>query len=225
MRVGQIVSDFVRWRWAPFVGLVSASLLYVLLAILIVPSRVGASESEHESDVEGVGPREAHPAAEESEPERPEPDTLTRTRPTNRINPSSAAPRPPVVQRRRGFSPPLERPDPTPPPAAPAPAPPPPPTAAPPPPAPPAPTPPPVQPLDPRQQGLARAARAATRAAGRASRLTARNVVEQPADDDDDDDADDNDSAAASNDEADDDETPETNDNDESDAEAGDDDE
>ncbi|HEU5074738.1 MAG TPA: hypothetical protein VFU02_11200, partial [Polyangiaceae bacterium] len=48
-RVVQILSDFVRWRWAPFVGLVGASLFYVLFAILLIPSKVGASETEEEA--------------------------------------------------------------------------------------------------------------------------------------------------------------------------------
>src|SRR5688572_2392746 len=171
MRVLQILSDFVRWRWAPVVGLVGASLFYVLLAILLIPSQVGAQEPEEE-------PSALESPEQSSDRANDTPDTDAQTAapsPVKHIERSSPL-TPQVAPKRRGFSPPLER-------AEPAPAPPPPPQAPPAPaPAPeaqpvpaPAPMPPPPPPpavLDDEQRAnAASAARAATLAATRASRL------------------------------------------------------
>ena len=174
MRVGQLVSDFIRWRWAPFVGIVSASLFYVLLAILLIPSRVGASEpAESELSVEATSAADIPENTAESSEEGPA--TLGRTRPTPRPARRAAQPTPLSPPRRRGFSPPLDRPEPPPSPAPPALAAPPiPVTPAP---APPVPAPPPATPEDATTLGAAAAARAATRAASRAARLTGLRSV------------------------------------------------
>jgi hypothetical protein len=172
MRVGQFVSDFVRWRWAPFVGIVSASLFYVLLAILLIPSQVGASEpEEREIPVEATSaadiPTDISEASEDGAA------ALSRARPTPRPGRRAAATTPMSPPRRRGFSPPLERPEgpaPAAPPAAPPPVP------AVPAPAPPVPPPPSVT-EDATTLGAAAAARAATRAASRAAHLTGLRSV------------------------------------------------
>lgn len=172
MRVGQFVSDFIRWRWAPFVGIVSASLFYVLLAILLIPSQVGASETkEREFPVEA--PSVPDVPADVGEASEEESGALSRSRPTPR--PARRAATSMSSPRRRGFSPPLERPEPAAPAAPPA-------IAAPPPvpvipaPAPPVPPPPPAA-EDATTLGAAAAARAATRAASRAARLTGLRSV------------------------------------------------
>ena len=175
-RVLQILSDFVRWRWAPFVGLVGASLFYVLFAILLIPSQVGASEQVEEEDGQAV---EAPETSGERGDDASQTDAQTATpSPVKHIERSSPLPTA-AAPKRRGFSPPLERPDPTPP--AP-PAPPPPPEAlAQPAPAPigAAPAPDPASPAAAEEQqrlGAAAAARAATLAATRASRLSGRGL-------------------------------------------------
>lgn len=169
-RVVQILSDFIRWRWAPFIGLVGASLFYVLFAILFIPSNVGASEPEADEDP-GVDTPES---TSERGDQNSETDAQTAPpSPVKHIERSSPVHAP--APKRRGFSPPLERAEPVPPPP---PAPPPPPPAVaeqvpPPPQAPPAP-----DPAAEEQQriGAAAAARAATRAATRASRLSGRGL-------------------------------------------------
>jgi len=176
MRVVQILSDFIRWRWAPFIGLVSASLFYVLFAILLIPSQVGASEPEEDEAALEL------PEATTGERAQDTPDTDAQAgasgpvKHIERSSPLTAAPAP----KRRGFSPPLERPDPNPPPPAPAAA-----TPVPPPPAPPpgvaqelpqAPPPPDPPPEEQARVGAAAAARAATLAATRASRLSGRGL-------------------------------------------------
>ncbi len=169
-RVVQILSDFIRWRWAPFVGLVGASLFYVLFAILLIPSNVGASENEEEEAPAVDAPESASDRGDE----RSETDAQTAApSPVKHIERSSPLPAAPAP-KRRGFSPPLERAEPAPPPP---PTPPPPPAAVveqvPPPQAPPAP-----DPAAGEQQriGAAAAARAATLAATRASRLSGRGL-------------------------------------------------
>jgi len=175
MRVVQILSDFIRWRWAPFIGLVSASLFYVLLIILLIPSQVGASETEEEADGAALEAPEA--ATSERGEGTPETDAQAgASGPVKHIERSSPL-TPPPVAKRRGFSPPLERPDPNPP--APA-------VPVPPPPAPPAgvaqelpQAPPPPDPPPPDEQariGASTAARAATLAATRAARLSGRGL-------------------------------------------------
>ena len=170
MRVGQLVSDFIRWRWAPFVGIVSASLFYVLLAILLIPSQVGASPSEEREVPVETAPTPDIPT-DISEANQEESAAPSRVRSTSR--PARRTSTPPPRPRRRGFSPPLERPAAPPPPPTP-------PAVTPPPPAPPPPPvapPPPPNAEDAATLGAAAAARAATRAASRAARLTGLRSV------------------------------------------------
>lgn len=172
MRVGQLVSDFIRWRWAPFVGIVSASLFYVLLAILLIPSQVGASPSEEREVPVETAPTPDIPT-DISEANQEDSAAPSRVRSTPR--PARRTSTPASRLRRRGFSPPLERPaaPPPPPPTTPPAVTPPPPA---PPPAPVAPPPPPNA-EDAATLGAAAAARAATRAASRAARLTGLRSV------------------------------------------------
>jgi hypothetical protein len=39
MRVPRLIKDFMEWRWAPCMGLIAASLAFVALAMLLIPSQ------------------------------------------------------------------------------------------------------------------------------------------------------------------------------------------
>jgi hypothetical protein len=132
MRVPQLVSDFVEWRWAPCVGLTAGSLTFVALALLLIPTRLGGEPSV----VRTLGSFDsARPQREIfcssltgklTEPTARLSDELSVARslpqPSPQGNETGVAP-------RRGFSPIIDRPEPPP-------APPPAPTAVEPPPAP-----------------------------------------------------------------------------------------
>jgi hypothetical protein len=123
MRVPQLVSDFFEWRWAPCVGLTTGSLAFVVLALLLIPTRFGGE------------PRVANTLSAFDNSRSPRAlysSSLARnlTEPEEaRLEPAPVAhPRPPPAPRRietgappaRGFSPILDRPEPpTPPPAPP----------------------------------------------------------------------------------------------------------
>lgn len=174
--------EFLRWRWAPFVGLVGASLFYVLLAVLLIPSQVGAAEPEPDELGEpGEDTNAGNPETGDAPAEPSDSTVRTRTignpsRPALPVGPAT------LIPKRRGFSPPLERPE-APPPEAVAPPPAPPPAPVPPPPAPAVPVAPPTALIPPSVsqdealRGAAAAAQAANRAATRASRLAARRGV------------------------------------------------
>lgn len=60
MRMPQPINDFVKWRWAPCVGLTAGSLTFVALAILLIPTQFdtspGASEVASSLDRPSSGP-------------------------------------------------------------------------------------------------------------------------------------------------------------------------
>lgn len=112
MRVPQPISDFVKWRWSPCVGLTAGSLTFVALALLLIPTQFdaapGGSEVARSFDRPSAAPtrsifgasltREAGNLARrpsEAEPSRPQP-------------PPQAQPSDPGPQQR-GFSPVAER--------------------------------------------------------------------------------------------------------------------
>ncbi len=118
--LAKLLAELVTWRWAPTVGLVSAALLFVMIVVGMVPAEI---------EVPMANPRfTPKPAA-----------TLTNASMDSMPEPVQAAAMPPPARARpfefgrRGFSPPLERPDAPPPPPPPAPAPEPAPAAPPPP--------------------------------------------------------------------------------------------
>src|SRR5688572_17681824 len=130
---GKLLGELVAWRWAPAVGLCVASLFYVLVVVALVPDEIG---------VPVTNARFAKKAAPTSTTELPEAPTF----PTAMTESEMPPPQPAPVRTagvvdfgRRGFSPPIDRPEPPPPPvvAAPPPVPPPPVAVAPPVPAPP----------------------------------------------------------------------------------------
>jgi hypothetical protein len=109
--------DVLRWRWMPCVGLVSASLLYVVVVVAVVPDSF--EEPTAQSAHKTAGSRTQAGLQANDEPHSTEGDAESAP-----PAPPSPAPGPvPGAFGRRGFSPPLPRPDP--PPAAPPPPPPP----------------------------------------------------------------------------------------------------
>jgi hypothetical protein len=134
--VTKLLADFVAWRWAPTVGLLSASVLFVLIVVGLVPTEIGVGVA---SPKFGGKPRLAATSQAEG---------LTATAlATNEDSTGHAEPAPVVAAvqptrpsdfGRRGFSPVIDRPEP---PEAPPPAPPPLPVVAPAPPPQPAPQP------------------------------------------------------------------------------------
>jgi hypothetical protein len=110
--LGKLLGELMAWRWAPAVGLCVASLFYVLVVVALVPDEIG---------VPVTNARFAKKLAPSEEtPEAP-------TYPTAVSEVEAAAP-PPVAAvqpagvvdfGRRGFSPPIDRPEPPPPPPPP----------------------------------------------------------------------------------------------------------
>ena len=109
--LGKLLGDFVTWRWAPAVGLCVASLFYVLVVVALVPNEIG---------VPGTDTRLAKKRAPADE--KPELPTFSTTTPERETETESALPPPSMPVQpagvvdfgRRGFSPPLERPEPPP---------------------------------------------------------------------------------------------------------------
>ena len=117
--LGKLLGELMAWRWAPAVGLCVASLFYVLVVVALVPDEIGVPVTNARFTKKLAPSEEA--------PEAP-------TYPTAVSEVEAVAP-PPVAAvqpagvvdfGRRGFSPPIDRPEPPPPPPPPAVAPPPP---------------------------------------------------------------------------------------------------
>ena len=126
MRALKWFTDFATWRWAPTVGLIGATLLYILLVLLVVPGEVGLPGLDAKFLPRGGGLRGGVNAA--TSVTGGGLDLANRTGSDLGSAPVTehAAPAQPMravseAPQRRGFSPPLERPE------APAPPPPPPP--------------------------------------------------------------------------------------------------
>jgi len=49
MRVTQLASDFLDWRWAPCVGLTAGSLAFVALALLFIPTQIDGAPTTGEA--------------------------------------------------------------------------------------------------------------------------------------------------------------------------------
>lgn len=121
----KLLAEFVAWRWAPTVGLLSASVLFVLIVVGLVPSEIGVPVA----DSKFTGKSRATSAAGLTK-EGPTTTAIAAAdedQATGRSAPSPVAEAIPVTRSadfgRRGFSPVLDRPEP--PPAPPPPAPPP----------------------------------------------------------------------------------------------------
>jgi hypothetical protein len=118
----KLLADFVAWRWSPTVGLLSASVLFVLIVVGLVPTEIGVP----------VANSKFSPRPRATSTAGLEPDTNTATAyaatagdeaPATRLAPSpvthSAPASRPAEFGRRGFSPVLDRPEPPPPPPMP----------------------------------------------------------------------------------------------------------
>ncbi|HTQ07821.1 MAG TPA: hypothetical protein VMI54_28400 [Polyangiaceae bacterium] len=123
----KLIIDFITWRWAPAVGLLTASMLYVGIVVGLVPSEIGVPVANAKFETKPPnatgGLFGGTPANGETNESRYAPP-----RPPGETRPVSTPPRPivraPVADfGRRGFSPPIQRPEPPAPPAV-APAPP-----------------------------------------------------------------------------------------------------
>lgn len=180
--IGKPVVEFVGWRWAPTVGLLSAAVLYVGIVVALVPEEIGGPVPASRT-VPTVRPLPTAMMASDqttfsARTEEPAPQPVAHTPP-----PSPVSITPAREFGRRGFSPPLERPAAPPEPVvAPPPIPPPPPPVIVPPPAvePPAVA---VAPQGPMQRGLVGAAfNAARRVAGMDSNVNGNtgNVAPVP---------------------------------------------
>jgi hypothetical protein len=108
--LAKLVADFVAWRWAPTVAILSAAFIYVVVVVGLVPSEIDVPITNARFQ-----PKPANTATESEPVTVPAMETMP-----------AAAPVP--VSRnqsndfgRRGFSPPLARPDPPPPPPPPPP--------------------------------------------------------------------------------------------------------
>ena len=124
MRVPQLVSDFVEWRWAPCVGLTAGSLTFVALALLLIPTRLGREPGVASTLNSFDNPRPQRAifrsslTGKLSEPSARSSDELSIARSLPQPSPQGTET---GVVPRRGFSPIIDRPEPPPaPPPAPA---------------------------------------------------------------------------------------------------------
>jgi hypothetical protein len=113
--LGKLFGELVAWRWSPAVGLCVASLFYVLVVVALVPDEIGvpvtnarfAKKVAPSTDVSEAPTFSTAMMESEAPPPQPSP-----------VRPAAV-----VDFGRRGFSPPLERPEPPPTPVAPPPMP------------------------------------------------------------------------------------------------------
>src|SRR5690348_10751198 len=113
--LAKLVADFVAWRWAPTVAILTASLFYVLVVVGLVPTDIDVPMTNAQ-----FKPKPAATATSAEPMTVPAMDTVPAAAPVPQARSL------PNDFGRRGFSPPLARPDPLP---APPPPPPPPPPA------------------------------------------------------------------------------------------------
>ena len=130
MRALKVLAELLKWRWTPTVALLASSLLYVLIALLVVPQTIAVPDESSPKSVNIVnamdrkGPRPGQPD-DESPPGAPAPGRpqITTPPPPTVIAapppPPAPAPPPPAEEPRRE-EPPAPPP---PPPAQPTPAP------------------------------------------------------------------------------------------------------
>jgi hypothetical protein len=98
--LAKLVADFVAWRWAPTVAILTASLFYVLVVVGLVPTEI---------DVPITNPRfQPKPTPTSTA----EPMTMPAVDTTPAAAPVPLSQTRPAEFGRRGFSPPLARPSP-----------------------------------------------------------------------------------------------------------------
>jgi len=129
MRAPPLLRDFFEWRWAPCVGLTAGSLAFVVLALLLIPTRFeGALNAGNSSDESALLdrtsaippraylgaslPRSFPSVGRTSEQASPSPVREERAESPPALNE-------PAAPQARGFSPIIDRPAPPPAPAPP----------------------------------------------------------------------------------------------------------
>jgi hypothetical protein len=114
----KLVVEFVGWRWAPAVALLAASMLYVGVVVGLVPSEIGVPVGGGK-----LAARLNEANANTASSEQVTNTYVASTAETTQVSaPATPVRRPPVAEfGRRGFSPPIDRPEPL---ASPTPAPP-----------------------------------------------------------------------------------------------------
>ncbi len=119
----KLLTDFITWRWAPAVGLLAASMVYVIVVVGLVPSEIGVPVANAKFEPPSRGASSLFGGT----PANVETNENTYGG-TGETRPVSTPPRPvmraPVADfGKRGFSPRLDRPEPPPPPPPPTPTP------------------------------------------------------------------------------------------------------
>jgi hypothetical protein len=121
MRAFELWNGLVSWRWTPTVGLALGSVVYVLLAIAIIPDHIGAKSSPSSSDrplstttnrhtlSSSATAAPANDASEASPVEDPDANRTQRRSSRRNLREEAAS------IAKRGFSPPLPRAEPPPP--------------------------------------------------------------------------------------------------------------
>jgi len=123
MRAPKLWFDIASWRWSPTIGLLLGSLLYVGVTVFAIPEHIGDGEPVRTQGFSLFGATRNRPAALDANlsPSVPEPETEAAHLEVRR----APAARSGGGFPRRGFSPPLPRPEPVAAPPPPPPAPPP----------------------------------------------------------------------------------------------------
>jgi hypothetical protein len=105
----------LTWRWAPCAALVAGSLTFVGFALLVIPDRIGSAMAQPSEPPVGLAlannlTRTVLPSA----PSEPEGSRASEPAANAATNPAAQLTNRPSEQSfpRRGFSPPLERPEP-----------------------------------------------------------------------------------------------------------------
>jgi hypothetical protein len=112
----KLLLEFIAWRWAPAVALLTASTLYVIVVVGVVPSEIGVPVANAK-----FVPRDLSAGTSLNETStNTYTATTAETRTISTPPPQAAMRRLPAADfGRRGFSPPLDRPEPPPAAAAP----------------------------------------------------------------------------------------------------------
>ena len=113
--LGKLLGELMAWRWAPAVGLCVASLFYVLVVVALVPDEIGVPVTNARF-AKKLAPAEEAPELPTYPTSAPEVEAAPAPPPVAAVQPAAV-----VDFGRRGFSPPIDRPEPPPPPPPPPP--------------------------------------------------------------------------------------------------------
>jgi hypothetical protein len=122
----KLLTDFITWRWAPAVGLLAASMVYVIIVVGLVPSEIGVpvanAKFEPQSHASSGGSLFGGTSANVETSENTYGAKHGETRPVSTPPPRPVMRAPAAEFGKRGFSPRLDRPEPPPPAPTPTPA-------------------------------------------------------------------------------------------------------